>query len=199
MGQISFLKQHVGAGPYEGTVRETEGQAIILRLNQFAFSGFHLPGSHPVAKYLGSVDSRYSSTFLDSGWRDLFSRSEPPVSGNGPLQGVEAGCHLVHGEPVLARGEGRRSVLLFLPAPLPPPVPCMFIFSANICYGEAHYGQPFFTLDVFRLCFLLCSCTCRNEDGHEELVRRTSLVVEPKYKKQRIVTKQSVDKRVTLC
>uniref|UniRef100_A0A4X1U268 Phosphofurin acidic cluster sorting protein 1 n=1 Tax=Sus scrofa TaxID=9823 RepID=A0A4X1U268_PIG len=37
-------------------------------------------GSHPVAKYLGSVDSRYSSTFLDSGWRDLFSRSEPPVS-----------------------------------------------------------------------------------------------------------------------
>lgn len=45
----------------------------------------HLPGSHPVAKYLGSVDSRYSSTFLDSGWRDLFSRSEPPVSGNNPL------------------------------------------------------------------------------------------------------------------
>ncbi|XP_021120217.1 phosphofurin acidic cluster sorting protein 1 isoform X3 [Heterocephalus glaber] len=37
-------------------------------------------GSHPVAKYLGSLDSRYSSTFLDSGWRDLFSRSEPPVS-----------------------------------------------------------------------------------------------------------------------
>nr|XP_042093585.1 phosphofurin acidic cluster sorting protein 1 isoform X3 [Ovis aries] len=37
-------------------------------------------GSHPVAKYLGSVDSRYSSTFLDPGWRDLFSRSEPPVS-----------------------------------------------------------------------------------------------------------------------
>uniref|UniRef100_A0A8C4PHL8 Phosphofurin acidic cluster sorting protein 1 n=1 Tax=Equus asinus asinus TaxID=83772 RepID=A0A8C4PHL8_EQUAS len=37
-------------------------------------------GSHPVAKYLGSVDSRYGSTFLDSSWRDLFSRSEPPVS-----------------------------------------------------------------------------------------------------------------------
>uniref|UniRef100_G1TGQ6 Phosphofurin acidic cluster sorting protein 1 n=1 Tax=Oryctolagus cuniculus TaxID=9986 RepID=G1TGQ6_RABIT len=37
-------------------------------------------GSHPVAKYLGSVDSRYGSAFLDSGWRDLFSRSEPPVS-----------------------------------------------------------------------------------------------------------------------
>ena len=52
--------------------------------HQLALSGFHLPGSHPVAKYLGSVDSRYSSTFLDSGWRDLFNRSEPPVSGNGP-------------------------------------------------------------------------------------------------------------------
>uniref|UniRef100_H0XYC2 Phosphofurin acidic cluster sorting protein 1 n=1 Tax=Otolemur garnettii TaxID=30611 RepID=H0XYC2_OTOGA len=37
-------------------------------------------GSHPVAKYLGSVDSRYSSAFLDSSWRDLFSRSEAPVS-----------------------------------------------------------------------------------------------------------------------
>ncbi|XP_072495258.1 phosphofurin acidic cluster sorting protein 1 isoform X2 [Notamacropus eugenii] len=37
-------------------------------------------GSHPVAKYIGSVDSRYSSTFLDPAWRDLFSRSEPPVS-----------------------------------------------------------------------------------------------------------------------
>ncbi|XP_044538376.1 phosphofurin acidic cluster sorting protein 1 [Gracilinanus agilis] len=29
-------------------------------------------GSHPVAKYMGSVDSRYSSAFLDPAWRDLF-------------------------------------------------------------------------------------------------------------------------------
>uniref|UniRef100_A0A8C3SQU3 Phosphofurin acidic cluster sorting protein 1 n=1 Tax=Chelydra serpentina TaxID=8475 RepID=A0A8C3SQU3_CHESE len=35
-------------------------------------------GSHPVAKYLGSVDSRYSCTFLDSSWRELFGRAEPP-------------------------------------------------------------------------------------------------------------------------
>uniref|UniRef100_A0A8C4WST5 Phosphofurin acidic cluster sorting protein 1 n=1 Tax=Gopherus evgoodei TaxID=1825980 RepID=A0A8C4WST5_9SAUR len=34
--------------------------------------------SHPVAKYLGSVDSRYSCTFLDSSWRELFGRAEPP-------------------------------------------------------------------------------------------------------------------------
>ncbi|XP_074813918.1 phosphofurin acidic cluster sorting protein 1 isoform X3 [Natator depressus] len=35
-------------------------------------------GSHPVAKYLGLVDSRYSCTFLDSTWRELFGRAEPP-------------------------------------------------------------------------------------------------------------------------
>ncbi|XP_034019866.1 phosphofurin acidic cluster sorting protein 1-like isoform X5 [Thalassophryne amazonica] len=35
-------------------------------------------GSHPVAKYLGALDNRYSLSFLDSLWRDVFSRSEPP-------------------------------------------------------------------------------------------------------------------------
>uniref|UniRef100_A0A8C7ZJN2 Phosphofurin acidic cluster sorting protein 1 n=1 Tax=Oryzias sinensis TaxID=183150 RepID=A0A8C7ZJN2_9TELE len=35
-------------------------------------------GSHPVAKHLGFLDNRYSSSFLDSVWRDVFSRSEPP-------------------------------------------------------------------------------------------------------------------------
>ncbi|KYO26364.1 phosphofurin acidic cluster sorting protein 2 isoform A [Alligator mississippiensis] len=35
-------------------------------------------GSHPVAKYMGSVDSRYSAMFLDAAWRELFSRTEPP-------------------------------------------------------------------------------------------------------------------------
>ncbi|XP_051537573.1 phosphofurin acidic cluster sorting protein 1-like isoform X3 [Myxocyprinus asiaticus] len=35
-------------------------------------------GSHPVAKHLGSLDNRYSFSFLDSSWRELFSRSEPP-------------------------------------------------------------------------------------------------------------------------
>ncbi|ERE77853.1 phosphofurin acidic cluster sorting protein 1 [Cricetulus griseus] len=52
-------------------------------------------GSHPVAKYLGSVDSRYSSTFLDSAWRDLFSRSEPPVSE--PLDVVSRVMQYVNG------------------------------------------------------------------------------------------------------
>ncbi|XP_053272340.1 phosphofurin acidic cluster sorting protein 1 [Pleuronectes platessa] len=35
-------------------------------------------GSHPVAKHLGALDNRYSSSFLDGPWRDVFSRSEPP-------------------------------------------------------------------------------------------------------------------------
>uniref|UniRef100_A0A8D0L194 Phosphofurin acidic cluster sorting protein 1/2 C-terminal domain-containing protein n=1 Tax=Sphenodon punctatus TaxID=8508 RepID=A0A8D0L194_SPHPU len=37
-------------------------------------------GSHPLAKYLGSVDNKYSSLFLDAVWRELFSRTEPPSS-----------------------------------------------------------------------------------------------------------------------
>ncbi|MBN3289893.1 PACS1 protein, partial [Polypterus senegalus] len=37
-------------------------------------------GSHPVAKYLGSIDTRYSASFLDTSWRELFFRSEPPCT-----------------------------------------------------------------------------------------------------------------------
>ncbi|KAM9068430.1 phosphofurin acidic cluster sorting protein 2 isoform 2-T2 [Sarcophilus harrisii] len=33
-------------------------------------------GSHPVAKYLGSVDHRYNNFFQDLAWRDLFSKLE---------------------------------------------------------------------------------------------------------------------------
>uniref|UniRef100_A0A7N6BQ24 Phosphofurin acidic cluster sorting protein 1 n=1 Tax=Anabas testudineus TaxID=64144 RepID=A0A7N6BQ24_ANATE len=39
-------------------------------------------GSHPVAKHLGALDNRYSSSFLDGAWRDVFSRSEPPQTGS---------------------------------------------------------------------------------------------------------------------
>lgn len=41
-------------------------------------------GSHPVAKHLASMDNRYSSSFQDSAWRELFSRSEPPHTGGSP-------------------------------------------------------------------------------------------------------------------
>ncbi|XP_067884425.1 phosphofurin acidic cluster sorting protein 1 isoform X2 [Heterodontus francisci] len=37
-------------------------------------------GSHPLAKYLASVDNKYNSSFMDSAWRDLFSKTEPPTA-----------------------------------------------------------------------------------------------------------------------
>ncbi|KAM6960694.1 phosphofurin acidic cluster sorting protein 2 isoform 2-T3 [Aplochiton taeniatus] len=36
-------------------------------------------GSHPVSKYLGSIDHRYNSLFQDAAWRDLFHKPEAPV------------------------------------------------------------------------------------------------------------------------
>ncbi|KAM8969486.1 phosphofurin acidic cluster sorting protein 1 [Sarcophilus harrisii] len=61
-------------------------------------------GSHPVAKYIGSVDSRYSSAFLDPAWRDLFSRSEPPVSESldvvGRVMQYVSGAGVTHQLPV---------------------------------------------------------------------------------------------------
>ncbi|XP_032634205.1 phosphofurin acidic cluster sorting protein 2 isoform X3 [Chelonoidis abingdonii] len=37
-------------------------------------------GSHPVAKYLGSVDYRYNNFFQDLAWRDLFNKLEAQTS-----------------------------------------------------------------------------------------------------------------------
>lgn len=42
---------------------------------------FSPTGSHPLAKYLASVDNKYSTLFLDTAWRELFSRAEPPIAG----------------------------------------------------------------------------------------------------------------------
>ncbi|XP_063801239.1 phosphofurin acidic cluster sorting protein 1 isoform X2 [Pseudophryne corroboree] len=36
-------------------------------------------GSHPVCKYISSMDPRYASLFFDASWRELFNRSEAPV------------------------------------------------------------------------------------------------------------------------
>lgn len=56
---------------------------FVTRVTQFA--SFFVPsGSHPVAKHLGALDNRYSSSFLDGAWRDVFSRSEPPQTGTTP-------------------------------------------------------------------------------------------------------------------
>ncbi|XP_052352144.1 phosphofurin acidic cluster sorting protein 2-like isoform X3 [Oncorhynchus keta] len=36
-------------------------------------------GSHPVSKYLGTIDYRYNSLFQDTAWRDLFHKPDAPV------------------------------------------------------------------------------------------------------------------------
>ncbi|KAL3995741.1 immunoglobulin superfamily member 9B [Sarotherodon galilaeus] len=35
-------------------------------------------GVHPLAKYLSSLDGKFSSLFMDASWRELFGRPEPP-------------------------------------------------------------------------------------------------------------------------
>lgn len=38
-------------------------------------------GSHPVAKYLGSVDYKYNNLFQDTAWRDLFTKLDAQAAG----------------------------------------------------------------------------------------------------------------------
>ncbi|XP_026549762.1 phosphofurin acidic cluster sorting protein 2-like [Notechis scutatus] len=61
-------------------------------------------GSHPLAKYLGSVDNRYSTLFLDAAWRELFSRVEAPSSDTVDIPGRVAqfitGANVSHQLPI---------------------------------------------------------------------------------------------------
>ncbi|XP_067328556.1 phosphofurin acidic cluster sorting protein 1 isoform X1 [Anolis sagrei] len=61
-------------------------------------------GSHPVAKYIGIVDSRYSGMFLDTAWRELFSKSEPPATDSldvvGRIMQYINGANVTHQLPV---------------------------------------------------------------------------------------------------
>uniref|UniRef100_A0A8C5WN14 Phosphofurin acidic cluster sorting protein 2 n=1 Tax=Laticauda laticaudata TaxID=8630 RepID=A0A8C5WN14_LATLA len=61
-------------------------------------------GSHPLAKYLGSVDNRYSTLFLDAAWRELFSRVEAPSSDTVDIPGRLAqfitGANVSHQLPI---------------------------------------------------------------------------------------------------
>uniref|UniRef100_A0A3B3YLD4 Phosphofurin acidic cluster sorting protein 1 n=1 Tax=Poecilia mexicana TaxID=48701 RepID=A0A3B3YLD4_9TELE len=61
-------------------------------------------GSHPVAKHLGSLDNRYSSSFLDGAWRDVFSRSEPPQTDqldvSGRISQYISGTSVTHQLPI---------------------------------------------------------------------------------------------------
>ncbi|XP_054849988.1 phosphofurin acidic cluster sorting protein 1 isoform X2 [Eublepharis macularius] len=61
-------------------------------------------GSHPVAKYMGCVDSRYGNMFQDSAWRELFSKAEPPVTEPfdvvGRITQYVSGANVTHQLPV---------------------------------------------------------------------------------------------------
>ncbi|XP_075048255.1 phosphofurin acidic cluster sorting protein 2 isoform X5 [Mixophyes fleayi] len=46
-------------------------------------------GSHPVAKYLGSVDYKYYNLFQDPAWRDLFTKLDAQTSDFSPLSTVQ--------------------------------------------------------------------------------------------------------------
>uniref|UniRef100_A0A8C9SKD6 Phosphofurin acidic cluster sorting protein 2-like n=1 Tax=Scleropages formosus TaxID=113540 RepID=A0A8C9SKD6_SCLFO len=61
-------------------------------------------GSHPLAKYMASFDSRFNNTFMDVGWRELFGRTEPPLSDNidvtGRVAQYLAGANVSHQFPI---------------------------------------------------------------------------------------------------
>nr|XP_013809785.1 PREDICTED: phosphofurin acidic cluster sorting protein 1 [Apteryx mantelli mantelli] len=61
-------------------------------------------GSHPLAKYLASVDNKYSTLFLDTAWRELFSRAEPPTTDTVDIAGrvaqFIAGASFSHQLPI---------------------------------------------------------------------------------------------------
>ncbi|CAK6431706.1 unnamed protein product [Pipistrellus nathusii] len=63
-------------------------------------------GSHPVARYLGSVDSRYSNFFQDLAWRGLFNRLEAQSAVQDTLDIVSritqyiAGANCAHQLPI---------------------------------------------------------------------------------------------------
>uniref|UniRef100_H3D7C9 Phosphofurin acidic cluster sorting protein 2 n=1 Tax=Tetraodon nigroviridis TaxID=99883 RepID=H3D7C9_TETNG len=61
-------------------------------------------GSHPLAKYVASFDSRFNSIFMDSAWRELFCRTERPTSDNIDVAGrvvqYLAGANVSHQFPI---------------------------------------------------------------------------------------------------
>ncbi|CAL8325794.1 unnamed protein product [Lota lota] len=62
-------------------------------------------GSHPVAKHLGALDNRYNSAFLDTAWREMFNRSEPPPASDqldvaGRIAQYVGGATVTHQLPI---------------------------------------------------------------------------------------------------
>ncbi|XP_051773026.1 phosphofurin acidic cluster sorting protein 2 isoform X2 [Ctenopharyngodon idella] len=61
-------------------------------------------GSHPLAKYVSSFDSKFSSMFMEPSWRELFCRSEPPSADSVDVAGriiqYLAGANVSHQFPI---------------------------------------------------------------------------------------------------
>ncbi|CAL8390298.1 unnamed protein product [Arctogadus glacialis] len=61
-------------------------------------------GSHPLAKYMASFDSRFNTIFMDTAWRDLFCRTERPSLDNLDVAGrvgqYLAGANVSHQFPI---------------------------------------------------------------------------------------------------
>ncbi|KAI3363046.1 hypothetical protein L3Q82_011704, partial [Scortum barcoo] len=61
-------------------------------------------GSHPLAKYVASFDSRFNNIFMDTAWRELFCRTERPASDNIDVAGrvvqYLAGANVSHQFPI---------------------------------------------------------------------------------------------------
>ncbi|KAL7978127.1 hypothetical protein Chor_005114 [Crotalus horridus] len=95
-------------------------------------------GSHPVAKYMGSVDSRYSNMFLDTSWRDLFSKPEPPAIDPldvvGRITQYVNGANVTHQLPVA-------EAMLTCKHKLP--------ISFEFCFGKD--SQPLLSLFLFQV------------------------------------------------
>ncbi|MGH0186847.1 UNVERIFIED_CONTAM: hypothetical protein FKN15_022869, partial [Acipenser sinensis] len=61
-------------------------------------------GSHPLAKYLASFDSKFNNIFMDTAWREIFSKTEPPTSDNidiaGRVSQYIVGANVSHHFPI---------------------------------------------------------------------------------------------------
>ncbi|MBN3310119.1 PACS1 protein, partial [Amia calva] len=61
-------------------------------------------GSHPLAKYVASFDSKFNSIFMDTTWREVFGRTEPPASESidvaGRVSQYLAGANVSHQFPI---------------------------------------------------------------------------------------------------
>ncbi|XP_051508305.1 phosphofurin acidic cluster sorting protein 2 [Myxocyprinus asiaticus] len=61
-------------------------------------------GSHPLAKYVSSFDSKFNSMFMEPSWRELFCRTEPPTADSVDVAGriiqYLAGANVSHQFPI---------------------------------------------------------------------------------------------------